>query len=182
MEFRCCVDYCRQKHHTLLHKEFLDNQNGNSDNRKQSSPQNNSPTNGNINSFSKSNWGPFLQVLLVYITDKNGKRFKVNALLDSRSDSTFISQTLSNKLNLLGKQHHLNLPNVLKHRSTLILKMVTFSIYSDIHPEKVQIQNTWVVDHFNLLKHLINPDHLKNPFSHLKEVGFNLLDADNVLI
>ena len=33
-EFRCRIDGCRQKHHTLLHKEPLDNQNGNSDNRK----------------------------------------------------------------------------------------------------------------------------------------------------
>ena len=33
-EFRC-VDGCRQKHPILLHKEPLDNQNGNSDNRKQ---------------------------------------------------------------------------------------------------------------------------------------------------
>ena len=65
-EFRCCVDGCRQKHHTLLHKEPLDNQNGNSDNRKQSPPQNNTPTDGNVNSFSKSNLrGPFLQVLPV---------------------------------------------------------------------------------------------------------------------
>ena len=66
LEFRCCVDGCRQKHHTLLHKEPLDNQNGNSDNRKQSPPQNNIPTDGNVNSFSKSNLrGPFLQVLPV---------------------------------------------------------------------------------------------------------------------
>ena len=65
-EFRCRVDGCRQKHHTLLHKEPLDNQNGNSDNRKQSPPQNNIPTDGNVNSFSKSNLrGPFLQVLPV---------------------------------------------------------------------------------------------------------------------
>ena len=65
-EFRCRVDGCRQKHHTLLHKEPLDNQNGNSDNRKQSPPQNNTPTDGNVNSFSKSNLrGPFLQVLPV---------------------------------------------------------------------------------------------------------------------
>ena len=36
LEFRCRLDGCRQKHHTLTHKEPLDNQNSNSDNRKQS--------------------------------------------------------------------------------------------------------------------------------------------------
>ena len=114
-KFRCRVDCCRQKHHTLLHKEPLDNQNGNSDNRIQSPPQNNIPTDGNVNSFSKSNLrGPFLQGLPVYVTYENEKRFKVTALLDSGSDSTLISKTLADKLNLLGKQRHLNLSNILK--------------------------------------------------------------------
>ena len=73
----------------------LNNQNGNSDNRKQSPPQNNIPTDGNVNLFSKSNLrGPLLQVLPVYVTDKNGKRFKVNVLLDSRSDSTLTSKAI----------------------------------------------------------------------------------------
>ena len=126
-EFRCCVDNCRQKHHTLLHKEPLDNQNGNSDDRKQSLSQNNIRT----DSFSKSNLqGLFLQVLPVYVTNKNGKQYKINALLDSGSDSTLISKTLADKLNL-GKQHHLNLCNVLNHKSTLILKLVNFSICSN---------------------------------------------------
>ena len=37
-EFRRRDDGCRQKHHTLLLKEPLDNQDGNSDSRKQSPP------------------------------------------------------------------------------------------------------------------------------------------------
>ena len=176
--FRCSVGGCRQNYHILLHKELLDNQNSNSENRKQLPPQNNIPTKGNVNSFSKSTpWGPFLQVLPVYVTDTNGKGFKVNALLDSGSDSMLISWILVNKLNLLGKQHHLNLSNVLNHKSTLILKLVNFSIYSDIHPEKVQIQNAWVVEHLNLPKHEINPDHLKNKFSHLNDISI-LIGAD----
>ena len=42
------------KHDTLLHKELLDDQNSNLNNRKQSFPQNQVPTDGNVNSFSKS--------------------------------------------------------------------------------------------------------------------------------
>ena len=34
-EFRCRVDGCRQKHNTLLHTQPLDNQDYNSDKRKQ---------------------------------------------------------------------------------------------------------------------------------------------------
>ena len=182
-EFKCRDDGCRQKHHTLLHKEPLDNQSNNSDNRKQSPPQNDIPTDGNVNSFSKSNLrGPFLQVLPVFVTDINGKRFKVNALLDSGSDSTLISKTLADKLKVLGKQHRLNLCNVLNHKSTLTWKLVNFSICSDIHPEKVQIENAWVVEHLNFPKHEINPDHLRSKFSHLKDVDFHLSDVDNVSI
>ena len=106
---RCRVDGRRQKHHTLLIKERLDNQNGNSDNRKQSAPQNNIPTNGNENSFSNSNLrGPFLQVLPVLVRDLNAKKFMVNVVLDSRSDSTSTRKTLADKLQLVGKQNHLN--------------------------------------------------------------------------
>ena len=94
----------------------------------------------------------------------------------------FISKTLANKLNLQGKLHHLNLSNVLNRKNTLISKLVNFSICSDIHPEKIQIQNAWVVEHLNFLKHEINPDHLKNKFSHLKDVDFHLSDAENVSI
>ena len=94
----------------------------------------------------------------------------------------FISKTLADKLNLLGKLHHLNLSNVLNHKSTLISKLVNFSICSDIHPEKIEIQNAWVVEHLNFPKHEINPEHLKNKFSHLKDVDFHLSDAENISI
>ena len=67
-ESKCYVDGCRQKYHTLLHKELSDNQEGKTNNRKQSPPQN------NVNSFAKSNLrGSCLQVLTVYVTDKNAK-------------------------------------------------------------------------------------------------------------
>ena len=110
------------------------------------------------------------------------KKFKVNALLDSGSDSTVISKALVNKLNLLAKQHQLNLSSELNHKSTLIPKLVNSLICSDIHLEKVKIQNTWVVEHLNLQKHEINSEVFKNNFAHLKDVDFHLLDADNVAI
>ena len=108
--FICCVDGCRQKHHTFLHNELSDNQNGNSDNRK---------------------------------------------LTQSK---------------LLGKQHHLNLSNILNHKSTIISKLVNFS---DIHPEKVYIENAWVIEHLTLPKHVINSDYLKNNSTISKMSIFN---------
>ena len=71
LEFRCRADDCRQKHHTLLHKEPLHNQKGISNNRKQSPSKNKIPNDGNVNLFSESNpGGPLQQVLQVYVTKK----------------------------------------------------------------------------------------------------------------
>ena len=108
------------------------------------------------------------------------KRFNVIPLLDSASDSKLISKTLSYKLNILGKQHHLDLSNVLNHKSTLISKLQFLNLSR--YWSKVQIQNAWVVEHLNSAKHEINPDHLKNEFSHLKDVDFHLSDGGDVLI
>ena len=72
-EFRCRVDGCRQKHHTLLHKEPLDNQNDNSDYSLQ------------VYIYK------FYQLTLEI---KMEKRLKTNALLDSRSDTTLISKAI----------------------------------------------------------------------------------------
>lgn len=71
---------------------------------------------------------------------------------------------------------------VLSHKNTFILKLSNFSIYSDIHSEKVQKQTARVIDNLNLLKHEINPDYLKNRFSHLQDVDFHLSDEGNLLI
>lgn len=76
-----------------------------------------------------------------------------------------ISKTLTDKLNLLGNQRHLNLYTVLNRKSTFISKLVKFSICLDIHPEKVRIQNAWVVENLNMPKHEINPEQLKRKFS-----------------
>ena len=65
----------------------------------------------------------------------------------------------------LGKQNHQTLSNVLNHKSFLVLKLVSFSIRSGVHQEKIQIQNVWVTDHLNLSKDEINLDQLKNKFS-----------------
>ena len=44
------------------------------------------------------------------------------------------------------------------------------------------MQNVWVVEHSDLSKHEINPDNLKNKFSHLKYDDFHLPDAYNFSI
>ena len=139
--------------------------------------------NVNLNSFSKSsNQGPFLQVLPIYICNKDGKKIKANALLDSGSDSTLISKTLADSLNLRGKDYQLNLSNVLNYKNTFTSSLVDFSICSDIHPESINVHNVWVVENLNLPKCEVNPKQLREEFSHLQNVDFCSLAEDNVSI
>ena len=60
----------------------------------------------------------------------------------------------------------------MKSKSTFISKLVNILICSDIHPQIVKMQNAWVVENLHLPEHQINPEHLKNKFSYLKEVNF----------
>ena len=76
----------------------------------------------------------------------------------------------------------MNLSNVLNHKNTFISKLVNFSIYSDIHPENVQIQNAWVVENLNLPKHQIDQKLFKQTFSHLKDIEFHFSNEQDISI
>ena len=46
----------------------------------------------------------------------------------------------------------------------------------------LKMKSAWVVEQLKFPKHEINLDHLKNKFSHLKDIDFHLSDGDNVSI
>ena len=175
-QFRCPVDNCRQKHHTLLHLSSVDNSENPSETPTIQNANDNAAlsqsVNANLNSISKASIrGPFLQVLVIHVLNKSGKRIKVNALFDSSSDSTLISKELANSLDLKGKEYHLNLSNVLNYQNTFTSKLVNFSICSDTHPEIV-----------NSPKYELNNEQLKSEFPHLKNVDFCLPNDNKVSI
>ena len=122
-QFRCGVDNCKQKHHTLLRLPSVDNsENPNKTPTIQNANDNGAPSqsvNANLNSISKASIrGPFLQVLVMHVLNKSGKRIKVNVLLDSSLDSTLISKELADSLDLKGKEYQINLSNVLNYQNT----------------------------------------------------------------
>ena len=78
-DFSCRIDGCSKKDHTLLHDE--------------------SRVNINVSSNVSNAKVTYVQVLPIYAS--NGARsVKVNALLDSGSDSTLITKVLAGKLKL----------------------------------------------------------------------------------
>ena len=181
--FRCRVTDCKQKHHTLLHQDKPNSVPNNAtvnkpENDSESQPNTqNSTVNLNCNSVSKPlfhNFGPFLQVLPLFVSNQYGKRVKVNALLDSGSDSTLISKDLADELNLTGKEYSLRFSNALNLNDKFKSKLVNFSLFSKKHPEEVNVNNAWVVENLNLPKYQINKKNLQNDFSYLKDIDFDI--------
>ena len=128
-DFSCRIDGCSKKHHTLLHDE--------------------SRVNINVSSTVSNAKVTYLQVLLIYVS--NGTRsVKVNALLDSRSDSTLVTKVLADKLKLTGEDQPLTLSNAVCRSTRTMSKLVKFQISSPSHPSKILISNTWAVENLDL--------------------------------
>ena len=66
---------------------------------------------------------------------------KVNALLDSGSDSTLVTKTIADKLKLEGKSQILTMSNAVCSSTKTISKLVNFHIFSPLHPSKIPISN-----------------------------------------
>ena len=62
------------------------------------------------------------------------------------------------------------------------MKLDDFSICSDIHPEVIKTQNTYIVKNLNLPRQEINPKYLKSDCPYLNDVEFCLLNKNSVLI
>ena len=75
---------------------------------------------------------------------------KVNALLDSGSDSTLVTKALADKLKLEGKSLTLTLSSAVGSLTKTTPKLVNFHIFSPLHPSKIPISSAWVVENLDL--------------------------------
>ena len=153
--FFCRIERCKKKHHTLLHEE----------------------TQANINvSSAKHNLSvTYLQVLQIYVPNGDVS-VKVNALLDSGSDSILVTKTLAEKLKPEGKSQILTLSNTVCWSTKTILKFVNFYIFSPLHPSKIPISNAWVVENLDLPRFKINKNTIKKEWKHLQDLP---IEVDN---
>ena len=103
----CRKDVCSQKYCTLLHE---DKTNKLVSNRLESSNSKISPS-------------PFLQIIPVtLLIDK--RKIKTNALLDTGSDSTFITTNIAKELCLKGIDQEISFSNVMSSKKRLQSKLI----------------------------------------------------------
>ena len=109
-QHRCKVSGCNQQHHTLPHRE--------------KTPE----ASTTKLATSEVNQTTYLQLLPVIVSHGKNSVSGV-AFLDSRSDSTLISKSLADSLQLLGKEHNLVLSNVMSMSIKLDLSWYHFRFH-----------------------------------------------------
>ena len=152
---RVSCKYCRKRHHTSLHDpNYNDSYN---------TPEVES-------NYGTSNTYTYLQVIPVIVS--NGERsIQVNALLDTGSDTTLITSSLTKQLNLDGKSQTMRISNILAKKQTFNSKSVNFTISSSTENKpSIAIQNAWVVENLNVKMKPYNLSEIKRQCDHLKQI------------
>ena len=153
---RCKAANCNKRHHTLLHNDNVTPPPAtNPPPPVHPGPPNNPNDRVTSNHFKLSE--TFLQILLVIITNDT-KVVHTNAVLDAGSDVTLIREDIAHILNLRGKNKTLEIRNALLNSLSVQSKIVSFSVSSSSHPEKIAIDNAFIVPNLNVRSHKMKSD------------------------
>ena len=101
-KYRCRIEYCNKRHHSLTctGNKIKSNQ------VESEEIANNSIPSNKVYDGDKHNNSTYMQILPINLSNGD-KTFRANALLDLGSDSTLISKTLPDKLNICGAERSL---------------------------------------------------------------------------
>ncbi|KAI5632049.1 hypothetical protein NE865_15232 [Phthorimaea operculella] len=104
----------------------------------------------NVSLLSNTNIGYKFQTLMptakVKIVGKNGKEFVVRALLDSASDTSFITSNLAKKLGKPLMPNSTDVIGIAKTGKEVKYSIPTLDVFSCVYPYKAQVSNCLVVD------------------------------------
>ena len=114
------------------------------------------------------------------ISNRN-KSVTVNALFDSRSDSTLLAQNVASYLNLNGKEQSITFSYAISQKLKVKSRLVSFSLSSKLHPLRIKFENVLVVNELNLMPYKINQNFHKQ-FEHLKHIHFDTRSSDVSLL
>ena len=117
-KYRYKIDKCGKHHHSLLHEPEPPDKKDPQGNKSQTLP-------ALVNSHHKSNF--YLQVMPVMLSNGSFK-VRINALLDSGSDSTLVSQGTTDKLRLQGESRQLQISNVFNTQINHLSKLTELNI------------------------------------------------------
>ena len=177
---RCKVANCNKRHHTLLHNDNVTPPPAtNPPPPVHQGPPDNPNDTVTSNHFKLSK--TFLQILPVIIT--NGTKIvHTNALLDAGSDATLIREDIAHILNLRGENKTLEIGNALLNSSSVQSEIVSFIVSSSSHPEKISIDNAFVVPNLNVRYHKIDINKIRSSFPSFKDIELPKLNNTDVTI
>ena len=101
---------------------------------------------------------------------------KVNALLDSGSDSTLVNKVLADKLKLIEEVQPLTLSNTVCTLTRTMSNLVNSQISPPSDPSKILVSNAWVVENLDLLRFTFNNNTIKKQWNYLQDIQ---IEADN---
>ena len=148
VKFRCCEDNCNRKHHTLLHQEL----------KAGDLIINNCNIGRDIDNTT------YLQIIPVTI------HYWIQALLDTVSDATLISDEIAPKLKLKGEMHNISVSNVMSMENKLPSKLVNFSVSSNSYPERVNISIAWVVKNLTIQTRRLDTKNIAAKYPYLEDI------------
>ena len=119
-----------------------------------------------------------MQIIPVTISNKN-RSIRTNTLLDNGSNATLLTQDIVEQLDLKGKSRRLSVNNAVLKKSEVESKLVNFDL-SDSHPNKLKIENAWVVSSLDVNHKNFDITNLKEKFKHLQGVPIPSLTPGGV--
>ena len=96
---------------------------------------------------------------------------KANALPDIGSDTTLIISDLAKQVNLKGISQKMEISNVISAAKAIPSKLVNFSVSPNHHPEKIKIENAWVIESLNLPSVKVSKEDIRSKWEHLKDIS-----------
>ena len=112
----------------------------------------------------------YLQVSPFIVTN-GSNQVKTNALPDIGSDTTLIIADLAKQVNLKGISQKMEISNVTSAAKAIPSKLVSFSVPRNHHPEKIKIENAWVIESLNLPSVKVSKEDIKSEWEHLKDIS-----------
>ena len=119
-----------------------------------------------------------MQILPVTLKHSN-KTVTVDALLDSGSDTTIISENVAQYLGLQGEERQVEIKSALSKTVHFNTKMVSFEIVTDNGNSNMNI-NAYTASHLDVPTVKYDANEIKNQYQHLRDIPFCDINDDNV--
>ena len=179
---KCKIKECGKKHNTILHNVSYKPPSTNADstadnkNKQQQERQQNQQDQRVINSHSRTTSKHlFLQVLPVTLKHSN-KTVTVDALLNSGSDTTIISENVAQYLGLQGEERQVEIKSALSKTVHFNTKIVSYEIVTNNGSSNANI-NAYTASHLEVPTVKYDANEIKN--QHLRGITFCDINDDN---